>query len=142
MKKCVGRASLSFDELHTTLVETEGVLNSHPLTYLYSDDLEEPLAPSHLILGRRILKLPEFEEDKEDDKDFDDNPDTALRRLRYLSTVLKHYWQHWKAEYLVDLREFHKMRKGQKGLPVDIKEGDIVSVQDEGRRNRILWKAW
>ena len=109
LKKCVGRASLSFDELHTTLVEIEGVLNSHPLTYLYSDDLEEPLTPSHLILGRRILKLPEFEEEEEDDKDFDDNPDTALGQLRYLSTVLKHYWQHWKAEYLVDLREFHKM---------------------------------
>ena len=57
-----------------------------------------------------------------------------------MSTVLKHYWQCWEAEYLVDLREFHKMRKGQKGLPVDIKEGDIVSVQDEGRHNRILWK--
>ena len=79
LKKCVGRASLSFDELHTTLVEIEGVLNSRPLTCLY--DLEEPLTPSHLILGRRILKLPEFEEYKEDDKDFDDNPDTALRRL-------------------------------------------------------------
>ena len=140
LKKCVGRASLSFDELHTTPVEIEGVLNSRPVTYLYSDDLEEPLTPSHLILGRRILKLPEFEEDEEDDKDFDDNPDTALRRLRYFSNVLKHYWQRWKAEYLVDLREFHKMRKGQKGLPVDIKEGDIVSVQDEGRRNQILWK--
>ena len=108
MKKCVGRASLSFDEFHTTLVEIEGVLNSRPLTYLYSDDLEEPLTPSHLILGRGILKLPEFEEDKEDDKDFDDNPDTALRRLQYLSTVLKHYWQRWKAEYLVDLREFRR----------------------------------
>ena len=32
------------------------------------------------------------------------------------------------------------MREGQKGLPFDIKEGDIVSVQDEGRRNQILWK--
>ena len=32
------------------------------------------------------------------------------------------------------------MRKGQKGLPVDIKEGDIVSVQDEGRHNCILWR--
>ena len=25
-------------------------------------------------------------------------------------------------------------------MPVDIKEGDIVSVQDEGRHNRILWR--
>ena len=70
---------------------------------------------------------------------FDNNFDTALRQLRYSSTVLKHYWRRWKAEYLVDLRKFHKMREGQKGLPVDIKEGDIVSVQNEGRCNRILW---
>ena len=52
-------------------------------------ELEEPLTSSHLILGKRILKLLDFEEDK-DDRDFDDNPDTALRRLRYLSTVLKY----------------------------------------------------
>ena len=32
------------------------------------------------------------------------------------------------------------MRKGQRGLSVDIKEGDIVSEQDKGRCNRILWK--
>ena len=32
------------------------------------------------------------------------------------------------------------MREGQRRLPVDIKESDIVSVQDEGRHNRILWK--
>ena len=134
------KSQSSFDELHTTLVEIEGVLNSRPLTYLYSDDLEEPLTPSHLILGRRISKLPECEEDEEDDQDFGDNPDTVLWQLQYLSTVLKHYWQSWKAEYLVDLHEFHKMRKGQKGLPVDIREDDIVSVQDEGKHNRILWK--
>ena len=66
--------------------------------------------------------------------------DTALRQLRYLSTVLRHYWQHWKAEYLVDPCEFHEMREGQRGLQVDIKKGDIMSVQDEGRCNRILWK--
>ena len=58
LKKCIGRANLSFDELHTTLFKIEGVLNLPPLTYLYSDELEEPLTPSHLILGRRILKLP------------------------------------------------------------------------------------
>ena len=32
------------------------------------------------------------------------------------------------------------MREVQRGLLVDTKGGDIVSVQDEGRRSRIQWK--
>ena len=51
LKKTLGRSKLSFDELTTILVEVEAVLNSRPLTYLYSDDVEEPLTPSHLVIG-------------------------------------------------------------------------------------------
>ena len=57
LKKCVGRASLSFDELHTTLVETEGVLNSRPLTYLYSDDLEESIDPFTSHFGKENCEV-------------------------------------------------------------------------------------
>ena len=32
------------------------------------------------------------------------------------------------------------MREGQRGLPVDLKEDDIVSVQDDGRHNQMLRK--
>ena len=46
LKKVLGRARLTFDELSTILVEIEAVLNSRPLTYLYTDNIEEPLTPS------------------------------------------------------------------------------------------------
>ena len=53
LKKSLGRSKLSFDELTThslllttILVEVEAVLNSWPLSYLYSDDVEEPLTSS------------------------------------------------------------------------------------------------
>ena len=45
-------SQLTFDELATVLVEVGA------LAYLYSDDIEEPLTPSHLMIGRRLLTLP------------------------------------------------------------------------------------
>jgi len=58
-KKTLGKARLTYEELLTVLIEVECILNSRPLTYLYPDDLEEPLTPSHLSNGRRMLSLPD-----------------------------------------------------------------------------------
>ena len=46
------------DELLMGLVEVEMVLNARPLSFVLSEDLEELLTPSHLLIGRRILSLP------------------------------------------------------------------------------------
>ena len=58
LKKSNGRNCLSYDELLTLFTEVEAVLNSRPLTYISSEDVEEPLTPSHLLIGYRILTLP------------------------------------------------------------------------------------
>ena len=55
LRKMIGRAHFSFDELLTALAEIEAVINSRPLFYLTADDVEEPLTPSHPLVGRRIL---------------------------------------------------------------------------------------
>ena len=57
--KMLGRASLSYEELLTVIVEIEGVINSRPISYISAADREEPLTPSHLIVGRRLLSLPD-----------------------------------------------------------------------------------
>ncbi|GFW47959.1 integrase catalytic domain-containing protein [Trichonephila clavipes] len=58
LRKTVGRATLFRYELETLLIEIEGVLNSRPLTYIFSEFNEpEPLTPSHMILGRRVNSL-------------------------------------------------------------------------------------
>ena len=59
LKKTLGNARLSFDELSTLLTEVESTLNSRPLTYEYNEVDEEVLTPSHLIYGRRIKSLPD-----------------------------------------------------------------------------------
>ena len=58
LKKSVGRNCLTHDELLTLVVEVEAVLNSRALTYASSEDVEEPLTQSHLLVGYRILILP------------------------------------------------------------------------------------
>ena len=48
LKKAIGRATLSYDELSTILIEIESIINARPLTYVY-DDIESvsyPLTPS------------------------------------------------------------------------------------------------
>ncbi len=59
LRKMVGQASLTHDELLTAVTEIESIINSRPLLYLSAGDTEEPLTPSHLLIGRRVLNLPD-----------------------------------------------------------------------------------
>ncbi|XP_065062391.1 uncharacterized protein LOC135689168 [Rhopilema esculentum] len=137
LKKNLSKAKLSYDEIQTIIIQIESVLNSRPLTYLYSSELEEPLTPSHLVIGRRLLSLPEryFEEDI----DYNETADVARKREQHVARVFQHYWRRWKKEYLIDLREYHKVPNKTRDRP-NINIGDVVTVQDENIRNRIEWK--
>ena len=52
LKKILGRARLTYDEIHTFICETENIVNTRSLIYLSEEDFEEPLTPCHLIHGR------------------------------------------------------------------------------------------
>ena len=49
LKKTIGKAKLTYDELLTVLIEVEAIINSRPLSYVSSEDLDEPLTPSHML---------------------------------------------------------------------------------------------
>ena len=59
LKKTIGKVKLTYDELLTALTEVEMILNCRPLSYISTEDIEEPLTPSHLMTGRRLLSLPD-----------------------------------------------------------------------------------
>ena len=92
LKKTLGKARLTYEELLTVLTEVECILNSRPLTYLYPDDLEEPLTPSHLISGRRLLSLPDTTRSEGDNSS---THETVTRRARYLQRLMGHLWNQW-----------------------------------------------
>ena len=67
----------------------EMVINSHPVTYVSPDDLQEPLTPAHFLTGKRILSLPDgicCGDDPDDDVDL--THDHLTRRMKYLNIVL------------------------------------------------------
>ena len=84
------RAHFSLDELTTALAEIEAVLNSRPLSYVSGEDVEEPITPSHLIVGRQILNLPDnldYVCDLNDDE-FTLDTNRATNRVKHLNHVL------------------------------------------------------
>lgn len=91
LKKVVGRASLKYDKLLTIVTEVEAVLNSRPLSYVSMDDIEEPLTPSHLILGYRVLSLPD--PPISDDPDYVESADGYTRRLRHVVKTSEQFWK-------------------------------------------------
>jgi hypothetical protein len=90
LKKIIGRARLTYDELLTSLIEVEMVINSHPLTYVSPDDLQEP-PTAHFLFGRRLLTLPDGIGcgDDTDDEDFDltHNHLTKLELVEHIPCV-------------------------------------------------------
>ena len=113
LKKTIGQAKLSYDELVTVVTEAEMVLNCRPISYVSSEDLEEPLTPAHLIIGQRISALPEV--NVHPGEDFEVSQSDLSRRARHLNMVLSHFWKRWRAEYLLELRNAHSRAKRATG---------------------------
>ena len=136
LRKVLGNARLTFDELSTLLTEVQSTLNSRPLTYEYNEVEEEVLTPSHLIYGRRIKTLPDEVVEPDDAR----SEENCSSRFKYLSTRLEHFWQRWRKEYLVNLREFHRCRSERQERKVEIGDVVVVVVYDEEKK-RGEWKT-
>ena len=107
MKKCVGKAKLSYEELETILIEIEMVINSRPLTYLY-EEADEALTPSHLLIGRRLLSSTNNWEDTEFV-----SSEKLNNRYKYLRKILEHYRNRFFKEYLTELHQHHLYTRGK-----------------------------
>ena len=135
LKKVLGNARLSLDELTTVLTEVESTINSRPLTYFHEEFDEQVLTPSHLLVGRRISPLSE-NVDANLDLDEYANNNCLSKRFVYLTKKLTHFWNRWHREYLSGLREVHRIHNG---VPNRIAKGDIVLIQEENAK-RNDWK--
>ena len=113
----------AFDEeslLLTLMVETEGILNSRPLTVeMISDSSSElPLSPANILtLKSKVVMSPPGEFSK---------PDLYCRkRWRRIQHVINEFSSRWRKEFLQLLQE----RKWQ-DKKRNFQSGDIVLLQD------------
>ena len=139
LRKIVGRSRLNYDELLTVVIEVEAIINSRPLSYVSSDDLEEPLTPSHFLTGRRLLSFPDrLCHGHDNDEDYVTTHEGLTRRLKHLNTVLNQFRKKWHQEYLLELREGHRYgKRSTDKSPISV--GTIVLVHDDKPRG--FWRT-
>ena len=140
LRQMVRQAKFSHDETHTAIVEIGAIINSHPITFLNADDTEEPLTPSHLLVGHRILSLPDSRTHfPPKDGTFEVTDELLQRRAKHLNGILNHFWKWWSMEHLFELRETRRQRRVD-GTSARVKIGDIVLVHNQDHPKGV-WKV-
>ena len=110
-------ADVNDEELMTSFIGAEALLNSRPLTYQSAHPADAtPLTPNHFLHGQMG---GEFAPRTVDEIAF--NP---RRRWRRVQELLRHFWQRWTREWLPSLAARQKWRQNRRNLRV----GDIVLV--------------
>ena len=134
LKKAIGAQRLNYEELLTILTEVEAVVNNRPLTYLDEQDVDSILTPSHLFCGRRTLdRTGECAKNSIPNLD----AEQVVRRTRLVNTIVEHFWKRWSKEYLLELRQNHKVRNDTRDMNINV--GDVVLIHaDNVKRNK--WK--
>ena len=120
LRKILGKAKLSFREVETLLTNIEAQINSRPLTDVSADKKDPlPLTPSHLLIGRNLLTLPEVPKQIK--------ATTLGKRWQYRQRMEKQFWSRWHKEYLAELNQYHKWTNTSKNA----KPGDVVLVAED-----------
>ncbi|GFY26769.1 integrase catalytic domain-containing protein [Trichonephila clavipes] len=125
LRRVLGKACLTYEELYTVVCDSESVINSRPLTYL-SEDQED------LVALTPAMFLQEIKENGVPDLDLIDSQ-RMNRRFLYRQRIRQELRKRFRLEYLGQLKSFFKSRKEDV-----IKEGYIVLIGDTNSK-RIYW---
>ena len=119
MKRTIGLATLTYEELYTLLTRIEAILNSRPLTPISNDPNDfEPLTPAHFLAGEALSAV--FEGDLTDVKT------GRLSRWQHVEQLRQNFWRRWTREYVLQLQ---RRSKGQQ--PGNIPTiGSLVLIAD------------
>ena len=136
LRKGMGRKVLYWDKLMILTVEVEAIINARPLTYVYEDFKSGfVLTPAHFLTGNHKVAVP-FSEDVCEDSDYYPKIDSVKELTEYWRRNQKQlnlFWEFWKQEYLLSLRETSPLR--HKGIRSQLnrqpKLGEVVVVKDD-----------
>lgn len=121
LKRVIGNATVTYDELCTVLVQIEACLNSRPLTPLSNNPSDFlPLTPAHFLIGDSLMAVPQ--------EDLRGVATSRLSRYQHLQQLLQHFWSRWSREYLSTLQ---RRSKWTSGLHDNLQVGDLVILVED-----------
>ncbi len=139
-RKSVGKRCLSSESFSTLLCEIEAALNSRPISYI-SDDFASRfnvLRPIDFLIPFGSIGMPSLEDDHDDPEYLPvlDSRQKLLRAWRKSLTHVDRFWELWRSDYLLSLREkwsmtHHGPNRQSSSTPVI---GEIVLLGQEGPR--------
>ena len=125
LRKTLGKRLVTRTQLETILQEIEACINSRPLTYV--GDTENPLTPSHFLIGRSSALNPVTVDE------YCEEMDNLELRDKCETHAVNEFWKIWQDSYIRNLPPM-----GIKKPNNDIKVGTLVLVREEGKP-RLQW---
>ncbi|XP_049816373.1 uncharacterized protein LOC126263326 [Schistocerca nitens] len=130
LRKVLGQSQLDEEGLNTILVSIEAALNSRPITQ--GREESEPLTPAHFLVGDRLTTLPT-------------DPESPVRKdlskeFQRLQKMVEHFWNRWKKEYLILLKNFHETHQPRPGSG-RLQLGDVFLLQEDVGPRHVWRKA-
>ncbi|XP_025265426.1 uncharacterized protein LOC105258069 [Camponotus floridanus] len=120
LRRVIGEATLTYEEMAILVTQVEACLNSRPLQPLTDDpDDLAALTPGHFIIGAPLVAVPE--------PSLTSEKDNALSRWRLLQKMRDHFWERWTREYLSTLASRPKWTKDEAGPSI----GDLCLLRSE-----------
>ncbi|CAG9138029.1 unnamed protein product [Plutella xylostella] len=128
LRRTLGLAHLTYEEMTTCLIQIEAILNSRPLVPISSDPSDlSCLTPAHFLIGRPLLSVPH--------NVIDDNANISrLQRYQRVEALKQHFWRRFSNEYVCSLQQRSKWRSSRGQL----QEGDLVLLKDASQPP-LLW---
>ena len=129
LHKVIGKSRLSYEDLETVLIQIESIVNSRPLTFITTEEVCEPLTPSHLIYGERLISA--INNEYIDDTTFDISSEQCSNRVKYIQKLFDHYWSRFRKEYLQELSEQQRYNQRKFKTDESLLLDDVVIIKDE-----------
>ncbi|XP_055542932.1 uncharacterized protein LOC129728511 [Wyeomyia smithii] len=128
LKRVIGNAVLTFEEMTTTLCEIEAILNSRPLFAVSNHPADpEVITPAHFLIGRPMNAIPE--------PSYNEVKINRLSRWQHCQLMREHFWRAWSKDYLMSLQPRKK-----NWMTIDnVRPGMVVLLHDK-TRTPLIWK--
>ena len=118
------------------IFEIESILNNRPLCYVYDDIDNIALTPNSLLFGRTLEQTNLVSNGEQTPTNYDITTDGFLSKYKHLEKVIDEFWNIWRRDYLLELRQLQKINES-KGVKPKVNDNVIIYEDNIPRQ---LWK--